>query len=77
MDNGHFYHALIKDLAVADEHPGKQGRLEVSPTMQLPDFPEVFAGRDCVCIKDSSLLPTAQVAYQQGRYSKNLSYLLE
>ncbi len=60
-------HPLIKDLAVPDEHRNKQGRLEVTPTMQLPDFPEVFAGGDCVSIKDSSLPPTAQVAYQQGQ----------
>ncbi|MBR8839209.1 MAG: hypothetical protein DSM106950_35715 [Stigonema ocellatum SAG 48.90 = DSM 106950] len=39
----------------------------VSNSMQLPDFPEVFAGGDCVSMKDSSLPPTAQVAYQQGQ----------
>ncbi|MDF5723024.1 MAG: NAD(P)/FAD-dependent oxidoreductase [Rhizonema sp. PD37] len=58
---------LIKDLAVGDEHRTKQDRLEVTATMQLPEFPEVFAGGDCVSMKDdSSLPPTAQVAYQQG-----------
>lgn len=60
-------HPLIKDLAVADEHRDKQGRLQVTPTLQLPDFPEVFAGGDCASIKDNPLPPTAQVAYQQGQ----------
>jgi len=36
------------------------------PTLQLLDFPDVFAGGDCIAIKDNSLPPTAQVAYQQG-----------
>ena len=59
-------HPLIKDLAVPEEHRDKHGRLEVTPTLQLIDFPEVFAGGDCAAIKDHSLPPTAQVAYQQG-----------
>ncbi len=33
--------------------------------MQLPDFPEVFAGGDCA-VQDRSLPATDQVAYQQG-----------
>jgi NADH dehydrogenase len=41
--------------------------------MQLLDFPEVFAGGDCAAVQDSSLPPTAQVAYQQGAdIAKNL-----
>ncbi len=60
-------HPLIKDLAVSDEHRDKHGRLQVTPTLQLLDFPEVFAGGDCAGIKDKSLPPTAQVAYQQGQ----------
>lgn len=59
-------HPLIKDLAVPKEHRDKHGRLEVTPTLQLLDFPEVFAGGDCAAIKDNSLPPTAQVAYQEG-----------
>lgn len=59
-------HPLIKDLAVSDEHRDKHGRLQVTPTMQLPDFPEVFAGGDCAGVQGTSLPPTAQVAYQQG-----------
>ena len=59
-------HPLIKDLAVPEEHRDKHGRLKVTPTLQLLDFPEVFAGGDCAAIKDNSLPPTAQVAYQEG-----------
>ncbi len=59
-------HPLIKDLPIPNEHRDHHGRLQVTPTMQLLDFPEVFAGGDCAAIKDNSLPPTAQVAYQQG-----------
>ena len=58
-------HPLIKDLAVSNEHRDKHGRLLVTPTLQLLDFPEVFAGGDCA-VQNSSLPATAQVAYQQG-----------
>ncbi|BAY11305.1 NAD(P)/FAD-dependent oxidoreductase [Calothrix sp. NIES-2098] len=58
---------LIKDLPIPSEHRDKHDRLLVTPTMQLLDFPEVFAGGDCAAVQDdSSLPPTAQVAYQQG-----------
>ncbi len=40
-------HSLIKALPIPDEHRDKHGRLNVTPTLQLPDFPEVFAGGDC------------------------------
>jgi NADH dehydrogenase len=40
-------HPLIKSLPIPDEHRDKHGRLNVLPTLQLPDFPEVFAGGDC------------------------------
>jgi len=59
-------HPLIKDLPIPKEKRDRHGRLFVTPTMQLLDFPEVFAGGDCAAIKDNSLPPTAQVAYQQG-----------
>lgn len=35
--------------------------------MQLLDFPEVFAAGDCATVKDHSLPPVAQIAYQQGK----------
>jgi NADH dehydrogenase FAD-containing subunit len=40
-------HPLIKSLPIPDQHRDKHGRLSVTPTLQLPDFPEVFAGGDC------------------------------
>ncbi|MEH1840448.1 MAG: NAD(P)/FAD-dependent oxidoreductase [Nostoc sp.] len=57
---------LIKDLPISQEHRDHRDRLLVTPTMQLLDFPEVFAGGDCAAVQDKSLPPTAQVAYQQG-----------
>ncbi|MEG3439722.1 NAD(P)/FAD-dependent oxidoreductase [Pannus brasiliensis CCIBt3594] len=39
-------HPLIRSLAIPKEHRDRQGRLTVTPTLQLPDFPEVFAGGD-------------------------------
>lgn len=63
---GSSIHPLIKELPIAPEKRDRHGRLLVTPTMQLPDFPEVFAGGDCAFVKDSSLPATAQVAYQQG-----------
>ncbi len=59
-------HPLIKDLAIPQEHRDHHGRPLVTSTMQLLDFPEVFAGGDCAALQDNSLPPTAQVAYQQG-----------
>lgn len=59
-------HSLIKQLAIPDEHRDKHGRLLVTPTLQLLDFPEVFAGGDCAAMQEHSFPPTAQVAYQQG-----------
>ena len=58
-------HPLIKDLPISQEHR-YHGLPLVTPTMQLLDFPEVFAGGDCAGLQDNSLPPTAQVAYQQG-----------
>ena len=40
-------HPLIKHLPVPEEHRDKHGRLQVTPTLQLPDFPEVFVAGDC------------------------------
>jgi len=59
-------HPLIKDLPIPQEHRDDHGRPLVTPTMQLLDFPEVFAGGDCAASQANSLPPTAQIAYQQG-----------
>ncbi|MBH8571697.1 NAD(P)/FAD-dependent oxidoreductase [Nostocaceae cyanobacterium CENA369] len=59
-------HPLIQELPIPKEHRDRHNRPLVTPTMQLLDFPEVFAGGDCAAVRDYSLPPTAQVAYQQG-----------
>lgn len=58
---------LLKELAVSPEHRNQKGQLQVTPTLQLPDFPEVFVGGDCAYVKDTPQPPTAQIAYQQGK----------
>lgn len=77
---------IIKELPISDdkhvsEAPPKedsQGRLHVTPTLQLHDFPEVFAGGDCAAVTENPLPPTAQVAYQQGyAIARNLKALSE
>lgn len=69
-------HPLIGDLPIPPEHRDHHGRPLVSPTMQLLDFPEVFAGGDCAAVENSFLPPTAQVAYQQGAHiARNLQAL--
>ncbi|GAA6619503.1 NAD(P)/FAD-dependent oxidoreductase [Scytonema sp. NUACC26] len=69
-------HPLIQDLPIPQEHRDRHGRLLVTPTMQLLDFPEVFVGGDCASVQNSSLPPTAQVAYQQGAtIARNLKAL--
>lgn len=71
-------HPLIKALPIAPEYHDKQGRLQVTPTLQLPDFPEVFAGGDCAVDKDNPLPATAQVAYQQAAaIARNLKAISE
>jgi NADH dehydrogenase len=59
-------HPLIKDLPISSENRDRHGRPFVNSSLQLLDFPEVFAGGDCAAMQDNSLPPTAQVAYQQG-----------
>ena len=69
---------LIKALPIPEEHRDKQGRLQVTPTLQLPDFPEVFAGGDCAVDMLNPLPATAQVAYQQGAMiARNLKAISE
>ncbi|MEO3705796.1 NAD(P)/FAD-dependent oxidoreductase [Trichormus azollae] len=69
-------HPLIQDLPILPEHRDNHGRPLVTPTMQLLDFPEVFAGGDCAAVQNTSLPPIAQVAYQQGvNIAQNLKAL--
>jgi demethylphylloquinone reductase len=60
-------HPLLKTLAVSPEHRNKRGQLQATPTLQLPEFSEVFIGGDCSYVSDAPQPPTAQVAYQQGK----------
>ena len=66
MNHGNTTHPLIKNLSILNEHRDQHSRIWVPPTLQLPVFPEVFAGGNCVVVGDNPLPPTAQVAYQQG-----------
>jgi len=59
--------SLIMDLPLAANQRDKRGRLIVKPTLQLPEFPEVFAAGDCATNPENPQPSTAQVAYQQGR----------
>lgn len=63
-------HPLVKELAIPTEKRDRAGRLQVSPTMQLLDYPEVFVGGDCAAT-EPSFPPLAQVAYQQGQTIAN------
>ncbi|KAF3885083.1 MULTISPECIES: NAD(P)/FAD-dependent oxidoreductase [Nostocales] len=66
---------LLKELPISEERRDKRGRLVVTPTLQLPDFPEVFVAGDCATDSDNPQPPTAQVAYQQGiAIARNLQY---
>jgi demethylphylloquinone reductase len=56
---------LIDKLSIPEASRDKQGRLKLTNTLQLLDFPEVFAGGDCT-VMEAHLPATAQVAYQQG-----------
>lgn len=71
-------HPLIQALPISQENRDKQGRLKVTPTLQLPEFPEVFAGGDCTVDTSNPLPATAQVAYQQAAMiARNLKAISE
>ncbi len=58
---------LIESLTpIKAENKDKHGSPLVTPTLQLPDFPEVFAAGDCAIVKEHPFPPVAQIAYQQG-----------
>jgi NADH dehydrogenase FAD-containing subunit len=48
------------------EHLDRHGLPLVTPTLQLMDFPEVFAAGDCADVQQQPQPALAQVAYQQG-----------
>ncbi|GAB4544634.1 MAG: NAD(P)/FAD-dependent oxidoreductase [Pleurocapsa sp.] len=58
---------LIESLGqIKPENKDKHGLPIVTSTLQLPDFPEVFAAGDCAVVKEHPYPPVAQIAYQQG-----------
>ncbi|MEB3295767.1 MAG: NAD(P)/FAD-dependent oxidoreductase [Synechococcales bacterium] len=69
-------HCLLQTLAIAPQDLDRSGRLRVRPTLQLPDYPEVFVGGDCAYLPEAPKPATAQVAYQQGKaIAQNLVHL--
>ncbi|MBN4000559.1 NAD(P)/FAD-dependent oxidoreductase [Nostoc sp. LPT] len=63
---GNATHPVIDALPIAPENRDKYNRLQVKPTLQLPEFPEVFAAGDCAINLLNPQPAIAQVAYQQG-----------
>lgn len=61
-------HPLIQSLRsqIPAAHLNRHGLPLVTPTLQLLDFPEVFAAGDCAEVKEKPQPALAQVAYQQG-----------
>lgn len=59
---------LIQSLKsqIPADHLDKHGLPLVTPTLQLLDFPEVFAAGDCADVQKHQLPALAQIAYQQG-----------
>jgi NADH dehydrogenase len=68
---------LIDTLSIPEGGRDEKGRLKLTDTLQLLDFPEVFAGGDST-VMEHPLPATAQVAYQQGvAIAHNLQALSE
>ena len=57
---------LLKSLSIADKDRDKHGLPLVNSTLQLPNFPGVFAAGDCAVVVDKNYPALAQIAYQQG-----------
>ncbi|MEO0377021.1 MAG: NAD(P)/FAD-dependent oxidoreductase [Cyanobacteria bacterium P01_A01_bin.17] len=69
---------LVSGLNIAEENRDRNGRLKVLPTLQLPEYPDVFAAGDCAVDPENPQPNTAQVAYQQGRaIADNIAALIE
>jgi len=60
--------SLIQQVSeqLPPEHCDRHGQPLVSQSLQLLDFPEVFAAGDCVSVQDNPKPALAQIAYQQG-----------
>ena len=59
-------HPLIKALPIPEVRRDPRGRPFVSPTLNLINYPEVFAGGDCVT-QQTPEPALAQVAYQHAK----------
>ena len=59
-------HPLIRAMSLPADCLDQHGELLVTPTLQIPGFPEVFAAGDCATVQNQSLPQVAQIAYQQG-----------
>jgi len=59
---------LIQNLKsqIPEKNWHEHGLPIVLPTLQLPDFPHVFAAGDCAVVQNNPQPALAQVAYQQG-----------
>ena len=70
--------SLLQTMGIPKNQRDRTGRLQVLPTLQLVDFPEVFVGGDCAVVIDNAQPATAQVAYQQGKaIAQNLIHLAQ
>ena len=71
-------HPLIKQLALSESDRDRRGKLIITPTGQLPKYPEVFAGGDCAVNPEDPQPALAQVAYQQAKaIATNIKALCE
>ena len=71
-------HPLIKQLAIGEEYRDRRSKLIITPTCQLPEYPEVFAGGDCAVNPVYPQPALAQVAYQQAKaIATNIKALCE
>ncbi len=64
-------HPLVQQLPIPPERRTRRGQLLTTATLQLLDYPDVFAAGDCADFVPTEpaaapLPPTAQVAYQEG-----------
>ena len=66
-------HPLIKSLPIPDENRDQHGRLHVTSTLQLPDFPEVFAGGDCAIELQSASANRDEYEHPQLQHDQSTS----
>ena len=75
---GTITHPLIQQLDIGKEYRDRRGKLIITPTCQLPEYPQVFAGGDCAVNPEDPQPALAQVAYQQAKaIATNIKALCE